>query len=239
MKSINWANHYPRLYEIYCASDKNNNNNYFNNFDNISKYPHQKIHYEKLEKDLNELDYTAWQEFKCKVIKYVCGKDKLRAYEQLFNCFNEVKGYIFLKYDNYKDIHFLKEDIKRTPDIKATRNNADTLLEVKTINISEREIDYLNKNYELIRSGNDPMVRCVEDILPLVLIQKIDSTISVAKEQLVNYKSNKIEQRIAYIIYRLDYNISLNNKLILEVEQYIKSKSDNLFEIIPGYKDFI
>lgn len=148
MKPI-WAEEFPRLYEVYCESEQANAANYFEDFGRVLGSPLAQSAYKKLEVELEQLEDIAWQELKQKAINYVVAKDERRAWSQLFDILNEAKGYLYLKSEGCKKIHFIPEcKGSKTPDIRAQCGCSIALLDVKTINVSDEEINYLRYNTE-------------------------------------------------------------------------------------------
>lgn len=90
------------------------------------------------------MDETAWREFKSKAIPYVTATDKWNCHTQLFDCFNEAKGYVFLKRQGYTDIQFIPEiPGKKTPDLLGKRTDGAVLLEAKIVHESDDANDYM------------------------------------------------------------------------------------------------
>jgi len=138
-----WAKDFPRLYELYRESEQDNEANYFKNFSPA------RSSYERLEKELEELDKAAWQEFKQKVRKYksyIAKKHELRGYQQLFDLLNEVNGYLYLKSNGCEEIQFISEKNVKTPDLIACCGGFVVLLEVKTVNESKDELNWISQN---------------------------------------------------------------------------------------------
>ena len=174
-----WGQTYPRLYEIFCESDRDNRQNYFWDFDETLGNPLAQPHYERLEEDLQQLDKKAWQELKKKACGDVTAENNRRGYEQLFNDLSEAKGYLYLKSEGYTEVRFIPKENTQTPDLYGCRGSSGILMEVKTINISDEELNYLKANREL-RNGH-MQARDVRNGLSDSLKSKIINTINKAK----------------------------------------------------------
>lgn len=182
----NWPDDYPRFYELYNETKQQGLNNFFQELaGKIQKTPDFAV-FRKLEEDLSVLDSRSWADFKSKVLRCSIEKKELRGYSQLVDCLNEVKGYIYLKRQGYSNIAFIPESANETPDIRAvSENQTIALLEVKTINVSDKEIMYLEENTGRIISGRCLIVRDVSLGIPEGLRDKLLSSIKKARSQLL------------------------------------------------------
>ena len=226
-----WAEDFPRLYELYCESDQANEANYFTAFGDVLRMPLARSRYEQLEEELKQLDNIAWKEFKERVLRYVTTRDSRREYNQLFECFNEVKGYLYLKSEGCKEIHFIPEEKNiATPDIRAHRGSSVVLLEVKTINKSEAEIDWLIANSEL-RDGRMQAKQVLQG-LGDPLKHKIAEKISDAKRQLLDYPCKGVKRRIVYLVINLDIPHALDPRNFNELAAYIQLQGDKQIEVM-------
>ena len=176
-----WAEGFPRLYELFSESCQYNEANYFRAFDKTLKMPLARPHYERLEGDISQLDNVAWQEFKLKFLNYIATKPSRRGYNQLFECFNEIKGYLYLKTERCQNIHFIPEDSVTSPDLKACFGDSKVLLEVKTINKSNAEIEWILANSQL--GGDRKAMEAIQGLSDS-LKNKITGKINQAKRRL-------------------------------------------------------
>jgi hypothetical protein len=232
-----WAKDFPRLYELYRESTQDNETNYFKDFDSVLTIPPDispaRSSYERREKELEELDEAAWQAFKQKVRRYnsyITKKDELRGYQQLFALLNEVNGYLYLKSNRCDEIHFISEDNTTTPDLIARCGSFVVLMEVKTINESKEELDWLIENSK--RPYDRLQVREVRQGLEDSLKRKISDTVSKAKSQLLGYAAEKVDRRIVYLVIRLDILTAKNPRNIDELAAFIQQQSDNQIEVV-------
>ena len=243
-----WAKDFPRLYELYRESEQDSETNYFKDFDSVLTIPPDKSparsSYERLEKELGELDKAAWQELRQKALKCITIKNELRGHNQLFECLNEAKGYLYLNSEGYKEIHFIPKENSKTPDLIARRGSSVALLEVKTINESEDELNWISLNskeftlyWKARLEKREPpvqrkLVREVRQGLDDSLKCKIAVKIWEAKCQLLGYDIEKVDRRIVYLAIRLDILTAMNPRNIDELAAYIQQQSDNQIEVV-------
>ncbi len=227
MRVTNWEAHFPRLSDLYRNSDMNNPSNYFlreNVVSALSKSSQAAI---KLEKEFQRLSAVAWTEFKPKALKYVCVTHPRRDYNALFECFNEVKGYIRLS-SKYEDIHFIPESSTTAPDLIAFSNTSSALMafsktssalmEVKTINESDKELDY----FDIPLEKRDALR--VEHAVSESLKAKVSSAISKAEKQLLGYTKHTVTERIIYLVVRLDFQCATSASA-QDLDSFLKGQS--------------
>lgn len=135
----------PRIYELrdiitVCSPDAL----FQNDFDtSLRDSSDKKLAYEDWEKDLQGLDSDAWNCYKDRMHPLLNKKSK-RGWQAVFDVRNEVKGYNYLRSIGCKDISFISPSRKqqqKTPDLRGSLQDEEILCEVKTINISEDEIE--------------------------------------------------------------------------------------------------
>jgi len=237
-----WENTHPKLYELYELSQniemcENLEKNYFQNFEKEINHPLSEERLKLLENDLSRLDSEAWNNLKNKLNKTKCfiKPSKERYWEKLSDFLNEIKGYIYLQDAGYEKIQYIKEDNGKTPDFYAIINNYKSLLEVKTINISDIEANY--------RSPNTP-IRCrnIEPGINEKLKSQIIKKINEAQDQLISYSSKtNLNQCKLFIMICINFDDRWKGleQNFQEFEQIIKvNKPKNVEKIIPmlGYQ---
>ena len=232
MKKTTWSKAFPKLYELYCDSDQVNSENYFKEFGDALKMPLARSYYDQLEKELEQLDDIAWQEFKQKVLKYVTINDSHRGYNQLFECFNEVKGYLYLRSEGCDKINFIPEGDEERPDIRASYKSSVVLMEVKTINKSDAEIEWVRMNAEIGADGiRHPEAKEVQRGVNDQLKLKIKDTNFKAKNQLLAYHCEGVMRRIVYLLINLDILYALDPRNYDDLAVYIQQQSDSQVEV--------
>src|SRR2546422_5970470 len=124
-----WAMSLPRLYDLYCASNRGSPGNYFEHPNVKQALLDGSPGLPEIERDLQEMDAVAWKEFKAKTAAYVTKTDKWGWPTQLFDRFNEAKGYGYLKRQGYTELHFIPEvPGKKTPDLAGKQDDSTVLL---------------------------------------------------------------------------------------------------------------
>lgn len=184
MEPHSWSRSFPRLYELFLASQQTNPKNWFGDRSTqnaIEDPPHPFI--VQLEKDFQSLNATAWRNFVDRATPYVCITDQWGWWTQLFECFNELKAYLFFKQEGYADIRFIKpKGQKRTPDLCGQRDSWWAWLEVKTLHETHDMNAYMTGKgkYE----GKEKEARKVGPRLTDNMKQRLTNTIEEAREQL-------------------------------------------------------
>jgi hypothetical protein len=137
-----WAEAFPRLLEIYRASDRASAGNWFQQPNVWRGLLDNSTGLQPLEDDLQTLDPASWAVFQIKAARLVHLIE--RGYSRpLFDCFNEIKGYRYLVKNGYKDVQFVPEQQNRqTPDLRARSSDCAAVIEVKTVNESTKQKDY-------------------------------------------------------------------------------------------------
>jgi hypothetical protein len=219
MGVTNWEIHFLRLSDLYRSSDVTNSSNYFLQDNVISALSKPSQTAVELEKELQKLSANAWTEFKPKALKYVCVTHHRRDHNALFECFNEVKGYISLS-SKYEDIHFIPESSTKTPDLIASSKTSSALMEVKTINESDQELDY----FDIPLEERDPLT--AEHAVSESLRAKVSSAISEAEKQLLGDTAHTVHERIIYLVVRLDFQCATSGTTH-DLDSFLKGQSGN------------
>jgi len=139
-----WGGNFPRLFELYRESDQTAPGNWFLQPGINRGLVAEEPIFRRIEEDLQQLDSLAWTAFKSKARRYVHLQDPWGYHSQLFDCLHEVKGYLYLKDNGYEEIEFIPEQKDRfTPDLRARVGKSVAVMEVKTVNESDEQKDYL------------------------------------------------------------------------------------------------
>ncbi|MEW8025806.1 MAG: hypothetical protein AB2803_19130 [Candidatus Thiodiazotropha sp.] len=142
---------------------------------------------------LEVLDIESWVVIRDKVVIAFKQSTKRRGKQTFFNLLNEVLAYEYLTESKYQNVSLLREHgIEKTPDIKFFNNETECYCEVKTIGVSEEELDRIEK----MESFNDS----IYFELGNGFIRKLSSTIEYAIDQL--YPDTP--HNIIYIIIKFD-----------------------------------
>lgn len=192
---------FPRLYDLYMGSDRNNQSNYFEHPNCINALERRDNQLATIENTLRQMDDIAWKAFKVKTVRLVSINDKWGWNSDLFDRFDEATAYRYLLEEGYSEIEFVPEDQnQRTPDLWGKRADGSVLLEVKTIRESDDENNYMTgrENY---REEKD--ARQVEPFINDAMKRKLSRTIHNAAVQL-NYSAREVNRRILFLSVRLD-----------------------------------
>jgi hypothetical protein len=162
----------------------------------IAEYPVKRKFLRDIEAELQGLDTAAWEALKVKLTPFP-KRDKKRVLQPLYDILNEAKGYNFLKRIGYTNVHFIPTSAiegQKTPDLGADAQGCKVLCDVKTINISEKEIDRR-------RSGG---AGCSTDQLDNGFLNKLKSDLEYAKAQMLAYDSDSATRKIAFVVLNYD-----------------------------------
>jgi hypothetical protein len=217
-----WLANYPRLFDLYQRSKKDDLNNYFN-FEEL--IPWAAANFAEIEKILSKLDAKSWEKLRTKALSFVATDHPLRRYEQLFNHLNEARGYVFLTDQGYTQIDFIepkqnKKGAPQSPDLFAIKAGSSVVLEVKTVNESD-------ENLSPDASWRNEAVT-VRRNLSSEFKDKIISTIGQALCQLNSYPSDR---KIAFLIIRFDHGQKTAWHLYAELKDFIATQTKDGIEI--------
>ncbi len=142
---------------------------------------------------LKVLDAESWQILKDKVLNQFLNHRKGQTKQGFFNQLNEAFAYRYLVSKGFKDIRFIKEaEDKRSPDIKFSVNNTWCCCEVKTLGISDDEI---NRRDTMAAYDNSVYVSLTDGFL-----NKFHDAVNTARKQISAFGSDGL----VYIIIEFD-----------------------------------
>jgi hypothetical protein len=228
IKIVMWRNEFARFYELYELSDQSHPDNYF------SKVFQQKFVYYRegtrmsfgpLEKALDQLDAEAWKQLKGKALPLVTQKNPRREWSQLFNHLYEAFGYEWLAKEGYTDIQFVARRDKqseRTPELFGKSSTSKAILEVKTINRSEQEIDRL----EMFPRPVLDLTQGLSDGFKNKFLDDIKN----AREQLEKFDV-PTDRKIVLVIIRPDFEFWCNDKIYKEIDEMASKLCAPGFEV--------
>ncbi len=206
---------------------------YFQDFEkSLGKTPQKLKQFRDVEDDLQCLDGAAWRSFKEEIrgLKLLERKDPKRGWQAVFDKLNEAKGYRYLKRVGYTDIRFLpraKRRDEQTPDLEAKRGAEIALCEVKTINVSDAEV-------ERARAG---AVSSVAGQLDQMFIRKFNNTITLAKSQLEAHHAAVATKLIAYVVLNFDDLLhEYADRYRMQIESHLESSPVPGVEVILDIK---
>ena len=185
---------FDRLYEL---RDLGGQEDYFSDIDERLDDSLSRKKSAQLAKLLNRLDEESWNYLKdqCKPLLSKVSED--RSWTPLFDRFNEAKGYGYLLDRGCSSPKFITISDKnghQTPDLEASDGTSEYLCEVKTINISDEEIER-RKNIE---------AKDVAYVLNNGLKSKLEDDARKATSQLKGYQGAENKIKIAFFVICLD-----------------------------------
>jgi hypothetical protein len=125
-----------RIQERYPSDD------FFAKFEqSCGAEPSIRSHYRSYNKALMLLDNKSWSVLSEKAINHFRDERKGQRKQGFFNQLNEAFAYRYLLRRGFKDIQFIKETKGKTPDISFVDRGTVGYCEVKTIGISDAEIN--------------------------------------------------------------------------------------------------
>jgi hypothetical protein len=153
-----------------------------------------------LECELQGLDAEAWEFLKSEAKPRLKTAHPTRGWQQLFDTLNEAKGYNYLARIGCTDIKFIPlatTDKVQTPDLRGFLGATRVLCEVKTINVSDDEVNRL-------ATGGVGTTRLH---LKNQFFDKLSSVIRTAASQLLAFDKDLTSRRIAYVVFSFDDRI--------------------------------
>ena len=125
-----------RIRERYPSDD------FFSNFEqSCHADPSKRKHYRCYNEALMLLDNESWITLRGKAIKHFRDERKGQRKQGCFNQLNEAFAYRYLLRRGFQNIRFIKETKGKTPDISFVDRGTESYCEVKTIGISDAEIN--------------------------------------------------------------------------------------------------
>ena len=187
-------------------------------------------YFRDIELDLQGLDPNAWTFLKSEIIPLLVRKDSERGWRDLFDRFNEAKGYNYLKRRlSCVDVTFIPRSPirgQKTPDIMGTLNGTKVLCDVKTVNISKVELG-ARKN------GS----RTILTELDVGFFKKLQSDLETAKEQMDSYCPGESVKEIAYIVVNFDDILhEYRDKYLLQIDKFLSGSPVSGLEIVIDSK---
>ena len=133
----------------------------------------------------------------------------------------QCKGYLISQ--GYEQVRFLPEQTKvKTPDLRAHAALSTIVMEVKTVNESNKQKHY----FEI--PGEQRIALETEYHLSRALKAKLNSAIQVARTQLLAVQDPTVIRRIVYLVIRPDFQIEAHE----ELEIFLQTQSTSELEVI-------
>jgi hypothetical protein len=222
-------NDFPRLYELYELSDQSHPDNYFVNalLRHYTCDPDlTRVSLGPLENALECLDGEAWEQLRGKALPLIVQKDPRRQWSQLFNHLYEAFGYQWLAKEGYTDIQFVARRDKqseRTPELFGKSSASKAILEVKTINRSEQEINRL----EMFPRPVLDLTQGLSDGFKNKFLDDIKN----AREQLEKFDITT-DRKIVLVVIRPDFEFWCNDKIYKEIDEMASELCAPGFEVV-------
>lgn len=219
----------PRVYELRdLIQDPSKPSAYFQNFDNsLRDEPCKKQTWLAREHEFQRLDADSWQRLKDEARPYLSARDaRGRGWEQLISILNQARAHNYLVDQGCSGVSFIrrsKRQKQQTPDIKAQLDGQTVLCEVKTINISEDEV---NKR----RTGS---AGSTTNLLNEAFFKKLESALREAKRQMDSYYRQNEVRRIAFVAVNFDDWLGeYKAEYFSQIDQYLASNPVFGLEIV-------
>jgi hypothetical protein len=114
---------------------------FFSEFEESCRISAAKRYYYRLyDKALMTLDDDSWEILKDKAVRHYMDHRKGQRKQGFFNQLNEAFAYRHLVGSGFHDVHFIREGVCKSPDIRFAVDNTQSYCEVKTLGISDEEI---------------------------------------------------------------------------------------------------
>jgi hypothetical protein len=155
----------------------------------------------------------------------------IALWQQLFDTLNQAKAYGYLKREGYQDVAFIPRstiDGQQTPDLKATGKEGPVLCEVKTLNISNDEIDRMT-------TGG---VGTTRSRLNDAFLNKLTTTLTAAERQMATFFPGEA-RRVVYVIVNFDDRLhEYSGEYQRQIDDLIKGRQgaiEAIFDIKPAF----
>jgi hypothetical protein len=210
----------PRLYELRdLIADPTSPDAFFQDFENKLQHAEIRCVYERHEKSLRGLDDNAWSFLKSEATPYLTTKDAGRGWHQLFDILYQAHAYNYLTTIGTLNVRFIPRSSIRTPDLEGVLNSDRVLCEVKTLNISEKEVG----------ARQEIKARKIRTKLDEGFLNKLHSDITTAKKQMRAYDPREEALNYVYIIPCFDnWPDEYKEEFFQQIDQYLLNSA------IPG-----
>jgi len=183
-----------RIIEIIADAKKEHpNDDFFSDFQlKCQTWPILGKSYRAYNKVLMTLDDESWQILKRKALNHYLQYRKGQMKQGFFDQLNESFAYQYLVNRGFENVGFIQEGRQSRPDIRFTAHNGQACCEVKTLHISDNEIER--------RSKNDAYDVLVYASLSDGLLRKFCSVVNEGRQQIHASGS----QGLVYVIIHFD-----------------------------------
>ncbi len=169
------------------------NDDFFSDFEYSCRIePTKRKYYRAYNKALMVLDEESWQILKDKALRNYLDHREGQKKQGFFNQLNEAFAYQYLVGKGFENVRFIKEGKGKSPDISFNDQNAQSYCEVKTLGISNDEINRRSK--QSVYDGS------VYISLSEGFLKKFKDDVNQAWKQIHSFG----EKGLVFIIIRLD-----------------------------------
>ena len=199
---------FPRLGRLWDRSKTAAVDNYFGIYDSPRLFQGTEKQFIAWEGLLQTLDPESLKIFLRKAAGRVAAcSNPERGWSQLVECMNEVRGYQYAQSLGYTTVRLLDEQAHLLPDIEASKADGKCLIEVKTIQESDKELQMRGQ------------VQRAETGLPQSLKRRLRKHYSHATKQIAGHPRAENARKICYMVINLDLRTLLadENKEILRL----------------------
>ncbi len=135
----------PRIYELKdLLQDPDHEHAFFQDFEpSIARVPLKQDAFIRLEAQLAQMDETSWRDLAARAARHLVSttRDRGRGWQQLFDHLNEARAFGYLLRLGCTDIRFVAAGDTKKPDLAAHLDSRDVLCEVKTLSISDTQVE--------------------------------------------------------------------------------------------------
>jgi hypothetical protein len=220
---------FPRVLELIdLIEDRGAAGAYFRDFETLVEQDSDMARvWSCRELEFQKLDKEAWSVLRARAAPYLIKRrPNGRGWSQLVSIFNEARGYIYLSEIGCTNIRFIPRVKKKgieTSDLIGELNAARVLCEVKTVQISDIEIQ-ARRNSE---------VRSAETSLTPEFLNKLDDTFDKARNQLFAYEGGNEALRIVFIVLNLDDWLGAHKRSYYnQIDAHLAQQDSRDYEIV-------
>lgn len=208
----NLMNQFPKIGALYRASDPKNPDNYFGIYTKPELHSATRQQFERWEEKLGKLDDRSFATFLRKTKGRVSAvADKRRGWNALIESMNEVDAYCHAIKLGFPRARLIDESHESLPDIEAVNSHGVCLVEAKTINESQAELQRRGK----IQRGKLELPRRLERLIRL--------SYKNARKQIFGHSQSSTARKICYLVINLDLSTVLERRNQQLLDQLIMS----------------
>ena len=201
---------FPNLAELWHASRIDHPDNYFGIYNSPKLSRGAENQFEEWDSLIAGLDSESRTTFLRKASGLVSAPtSRERGWTQLVECVNEIRGYEYAISLGYTNAQLIQEQQIELPDIAATNSESRCLVEVKTIQKSDLEIDQRNQ------------VQTEEIGLPIRLKRVLRKRYTKASTQIENHLWASDARKICYMFINPDLRTLLAEENKDNLHQYL------------------